>query len=343
MELISIVVPVYNVEMYLNDCIESLINQSYKNIEIILVNDGSTDTSKSICEKYVNIDSRIRVINKENQGLGLARNTGIEYCNGEYVTFIDSDDYADVDLIKNLYEGIKNNNADTCIGGFKRVTDSGNIIYTEKYRSKIYLGDEVKCQLFNRMLGSSPYESDAIRMSVWNVLYSTKIIRENNIKFPSEREYISEDIIFDSEYYRYSSKVAVVSSTAYNYRVNNNSLTMKYKRDRFEKVTFLYKELYNKLNVYKYASDSIVRLQRQYFVNVRSCIAQEKIKISGLSRRKSIKNIKNICNNSELQEVINTYPVYKLKIKQKFFLIMVKYKLSICLYLCSELKILKNT
>ena len=102
MKLISIVVPVYNVEKYLKKCVLSLINQTYKNIEIILVNDGSTDGSGELCKKLSSLDKRIKIVNKKNQGLGLARNTGLEYVTGEFVTFIDSDDYADEKLIEDF-------------------------------------------------------------------------------------------------------------------------------------------------------------------------------------------------------------------------------------------------
>ena len=101
---ISIIVPIYNVEKYLERCINSLINQTYKNIEIILVNDGSTDNSLIICEKYKNIDSRIILVNKENGGLSDARNVGIDNSSGNYITFIDSDDYIDDDYVYTLYK-----------------------------------------------------------------------------------------------------------------------------------------------------------------------------------------------------------------------------------------------
>ena len=106
MDLITIIVPVYNVEKYIRECIDSLINQTYKNLEIILVDDGSKDKSGEICENYANADSRVKVIHKENEGLGFARNTGLTVAQGKFVTFIDSDDVADVDLVERLLKGI---------------------------------------------------------------------------------------------------------------------------------------------------------------------------------------------------------------------------------------------
>lgn len=332
MELISIIVPVYNVERYLEQCIESLVNQTYKNLEIILVNDGSTDSSGSLCEKLAKTDKRIRVIHKNNEGLGFARNTGMEVMNGKYVTFIDSDDYADSNLIELLYTNLKNENADTCIGGFKRVKNSGEVIFKEQYDRVVYSDGEVKNNLLIKMLGSSPEKSDAIRMSVWNVIYSADIIRNSNLKFPSERELISEDIIFDVKYYQGSKRVVVIDSLAYNYRINEESLTRKYKSDRFEKCKILYEELKNQVNKIYDDDMAILRVQRQFFVNIRECIKQENTKISHKNIKEAISNIEYICKDDVIQDIIADYPVKKLNIKQRLFLYLIKYKLSSLLY-----------
>lgn len=340
MDLISIIVPVYNVEKYLEECIVSLVNQTYKNIEIIIVNDGSTDSSSELCEKLAKYDNRIKVIHKKNAGLGLARNTGLEYVKGKYVTFIDSDDFADIDLVEKLYNGIVSDNADTCIGGFKRVNDDGNILYEEVYESITYSENQVVENLLLRMLGSSPKKSDAIRMSVWNVLFSVEIIKNNNLEFCSERKYISEDLIFDIDYYQHSNKVSVINSSAYNYRVNNNSLTMKYRDDKFIKCKFMYNEVCTKIKEYSLRTEAILRLQRQYFVNIRTCISQENIKISRLSYKDAIKNIKLICNDKQLQIIIKEYPKDKVGIKQSVFLALIRLKMSRLLYLSSIIGIL---
>ena len=115
MDLISIIVPVYGVEAYIVECIESLINQSYKNIEILLIDDQSPDKCPEICEKYAEIDKRIKVIHKENGGAGSARNVGLRNYRGEYVCFVDGDDYVDENYIQVLYDAISKNNADIAV------------------------------------------------------------------------------------------------------------------------------------------------------------------------------------------------------------------------------------
>ena len=126
-DLISIIVPIYNVEKYLTECVDSIIKQTYKNLEIILVDDGSTDHSKDICDQYVKIDTRIRVIHKVNGGLSSARNAGIDIANGNYYMFIDSDDYIKEDMVELLYSVMIENQCDMTICNIIRFYDNGDV------------------------------------------------------------------------------------------------------------------------------------------------------------------------------------------------------------------------
>ncbi len=334
MDLITIIVPVYNVEKYLNECVDSLLNQTYKNIEIILVDDGSKDESGKICDAYVLLDNRIKVIHKQNEGLGFARNTGLQVARGKFVTFIDSDDKADIDLIEKLYSGICLSDSDTCIGGFKRISKEGSVCFEEKYDETIFDGEEVYNELFARMLGSAPDKHDAVRMSVWNVMYSMDIIQKYNIKFPSERKLISEDIIWDSEYYKFAKRVVVINSTAYNYRITPGSLTQKYKSDMLEKICVLYNVMYSKIAGDK---SKISRLQRQFFVNLRACIKQEQYDISNKSNTEIKEAIKKIVDNEVVHTVSKEYLQVICQKKQKIFVWAVRYKCVTLLYLINKI------
>lgn len=337
MELVSIIVPVYNVEQYLRECIQSLVNQTYSNIEIILVDDGSQDTSGKICDELKKEDWRIKVIHKENAGLGYARNSGLDIAQGEYVTFIDSDDVADDTLVESLMQGIHANKADTCIGGFKRITEDGKIAYEEKYEKRTYVGSEVYQGLFARMLGSDVDKHDAIRMSVWNVLYSMKIIKDNDIRFPSERVLISEDIIWDSQYYKYSSSAAIIESTAYKYRITPGSLTQKYKPNKFKMICKLYDILCEKVES---NPNMKMRLQRQFFVNLRDCIHQEKQSVSKCKRKVYIHRVNEILNDDKVRQVVNEYPISKIQFKPRMFILLVKYKLSWIIVMLNDCNII---
>lgn len=333
MELVTIIVPVYNVEKYIYECVDSLIKQTYKNIEIILIDDGSKDKSGTICDNYAASDARIKVIHKQNEGLGFARNTGLKAAQGNFVTFIDSDDKADADLVENLVNGIYEANGDTCIGGFKRISANGVIGFEERYAKAVFEGKNVYNNLFARMLGSAPDKHDAIRMSVWNVMYSMDIVRRHNIEFPSERVFISEDIIWDSEYYKYAKKAIVIDSTAYNYRITPGSLTQKYKPDMLEKICVLYNEMCNRLSGDK---TKITRLQRQFFVNLKACIKQENSSVSHKSNVEIKTAIKEIVNSCVVHTVSGEYLRVIHQRKQKMFVWAVRYKCVTLLYLLNK-------
>ena len=238
MEKISVIVPVYNVESYLERCINSLLNQTYSNLEIILIDDGSTDRSGQICDQYKNRDEFV-VIHKENAGLGMARNTGLDVATGKYIIFVDSDDYIDNNMIQSLYEEIQKTSSDTCIGGFKRVYANHSDVFKTELPKKEYIGQEVCTELLPIMFGRVE-GLPSVEMSVWKVMFSNDIIQKNQLRFPSEREFISEDIIFDTEYYPLSQKVCISPTVGYNYCDNEDSLTTRYNKERFNKQVILY-------------------------------------------------------------------------------------------------------
>ena len=141
-ELISVVVPIYKVEKFLPTCIESIIRQSYRNLELILVDDGSPDSCPSICEKYKQVDSRIKVIHKKNGGLSDARNAGLKIAEGKWITFIDSDDYVGINFLEKLYSSATSVGAEISLCDYKAVIDDTGI---EKEETNIEVFDNVKC------------------------------------------------------------------------------------------------------------------------------------------------------------------------------------------------------
>lgn len=337
---VSIIIPVYNVESYLEQCVTSLVNQTYQNIEIILVDDGSKDKSGFICEKLAEKDCRITVIHKENAGLGFARNTGLDLASGEYVTFIDSDDFVEKDLIQNLMEGLKKFSADTCVGGYRRVSASGKELYKEQYELRTYCGEQVYQEFFLRMLGSAPDKHDSIKMSVWNSLYSMDLIKKNNIRFFSERVMISEDVIFNSDYYKYAKCVSVINSVSYCYRITEGSVTNKYKPDRTEMVCLLYEEMERRISGKFKTEEAIYRLQKQFFINIRMCISQEMSKSSNKNIVMIINSIRHICEMETVERVAASYPIHSLKWKARIFALLIKYKAAKTLTCLAEMNVM---
>lgn len=210
-KLISVIIPVYNVQEYLIKCIESVINQTYENLEIIIVDDGSTDKSTEICDKVKKNDSRIRVIHKENGGLSDARNVGIDNANGEYISFIDSDDYVDNNYIELLYNAIKQYDADMSIASH-RVIYEKNII--DRSTGKEFCAEPI--EILKMLL----YDN-GIDTSAWGKLYKKSLF--NEIRFPKGRFF--EDSATTYMLIDKSKKIGVCSKPIYNYVIRNNSIS----------------------------------------------------------------------------------------------------------------------
>lgn len=338
--LVSVIVPVFNVEKYLKQCLDSLINQTYKNIEVIMVDDGSTDTSGEICDDYEKKYVNFKVVHKENAGLGMARNTGLEFANGEFVTFLDSDDYLESDCIEVLYTSLLNQNVDMCKGGFKRTLDSGEIILDRKYDNEIYAGNSAKLELLPRMIGSSPTGHDSIEMCVCGALYRSSLIKQNNLKFPSERELISEDLVFNLEYMQYANGACTIERTGYNYRINLQSLTTSYRADRFEACRHFYLVMKEKLLTLGYNENVLLRLDKMLFIYLRMCFKQLNTDICGLTNQESIHKIKEICNDNVVRDSINSYPIRMLGFKQALFIYLIKAKLARTIHFIFEKNII---
>lgn len=336
--LVSVIIPVYNVEKYLKICVESVINQTYKNIEIILIDDGSKDLSGKICDEFKLIDDRIIVIHKANEGLGLTRNVGIDIAKGSYIVFVDSDDFVSSTMIEDLINSAYINKCDTVKDGCHRVDEKGNYLYSIEIEESVFKDKSIVTEMLPRMVGSSPSKKDSIIMSAWNVLYSMEIINKYNLKFESERKYISEDIIFNLSYFKYSKGTALINKCNYKYRTNGKSLTGSYKKDRFELSKILFekeKEMLNELGIFNITEQ---RWIRNFFTYILTCIKQEDVNISNLEFNQAIENIKCICNDSYVKDLIEKFPINKLGLKQRVFIYLIKYKYAKLLYFATKLQ-----
>ena len=213
--LISVIVPVYNVGEYLSRCVDSILKQTYSNLEIILVDDGSTDDSGHICDTYIPRDSRIRVIHKKNGGLSSARNAGIEKAKGEYLSFIDSDDYIHPEFYERLYTAIMENDADVAVCNFKQVAHGTETDTGERKVSKFVGKQSIMDNFYNSNCAAS--------VVAWNKLYKRSVFGQLRYKpgIIHEDEELTYRIL-------YSSNCAVyLSDTLYYYYVRENSITMK--------------------------------------------------------------------------------------------------------------------
>lgn len=217
--MISVVVPVYNVEQYLERCIKSLSEQTYKDVEIILVDDGATDNSGRICDEWGLKDSRIVVIHQENKGLSGARNTGMEKASGEYLLFVDSDDFVEKDYVLKMAEEAVNNHSDIVFCNYRFVDESGEKIFNNNYSSfyseKILDGNDV-LELFEDKSFKTFFDV------CWNKLYRRELFE--NVKFP-EGISVIEDISVMPLIYHKAKRVSFVEEVLYNYVLRDGSLS----------------------------------------------------------------------------------------------------------------------
>lgn len=318
---ISIIVPVYNTERYLDRCMKSLVGQTLQELEIILVDDGSQAVCAEKCDQWGRKDERIHVIHKKNQGLGFARNTGIQAAYGRYLLFIDSDDYVEKEMCHALYETAEREAADIVVSGYQKIYRNGEReICSNEGIPEILEGEQVNSILLANMLGAPPDHAsdDYIGMSVWKNLYRRQTVMEHQIRFPSEREYISEDIIFHIYYLRHVRKAAVLHDAFYCYCQNGDSLTTTYKKERFAMVKKLYlheEKLLKEMGAYEAGK---LQLMRTFIANARVCIMQEAAHGRKVHRlREARRKIRECCRDGTMQRVLREYPYGRLPVLQR--------------------------
>ena len=213
--MVSILVAIYNKEMEISQCIKSLINQSYDNLEIILINDGSTDSTKEICKKFSEKDNRIELINKKNEGLEMARRTGLEYATGEYVMFVDGDDWLPKNAVEVLLNAIKKENADVCFGKGKRVIDKYGLIKKETkqdiYNNIVINKNEFKEKYYESFCGWGGFP-----ICLWGKLYKKSLLDSCDIK--SVGITLGEDLCFNLQVLPKAQKIVSTPETVYFYR-----------------------------------------------------------------------------------------------------------------------------
>lgn len=313
MELISVIIPVYNVEPYLYRCVNSVRNQTYENLEIILVDDGSPDRCPQMCDDLQKMDSRIKVIHKENGGLGLARNSGLDATTGAYVTFIDSDDWISQHHIENLYNAMRQNGADMAIGAYTSVSATGEKVeYPLKLNSEVYEFDSIISDLLLPLVGpdvSFPKDVQFSSSSCMN-LYRMGVICENSLRFRSERIAVAEDMFFNVDFLMHANRVVLTSETGYFYYENPGSISRKYDPKRFERTIRFYDTLKSQMHEYDLVKRAVYRVERTFLMKIR--VAIRHLIMSELPIADKIAELRIMLNNPLVQQVVHDYPIYSM-------------------------------
>lgn len=330
MDKISIVVPIYNAEKFLDKCIQSVLNQSYQNFELILVNDGSTDNSLRIIEKY-NKEERIKLINKKNTGVSDTRNIGIENATGNLMTFLDSDDYFDENYLYEMVTELNKHNCELVISGLTYRDENYRFIKKQLYTNKttkIVLNDIIK-EMVNTLYFSSCYK----------MLFKKNILEEKQIRFNTNLKY-GEDTLFAYNLLKNCNSIFYINSTGYNYVQNSSSV--------------LHKKDLN--SIIKYMDDSVFLLsefkkevEEQYIIPNR-VLTKYNISLKKLCTNNEITFIKFKEINSNLIEkynLFNNVEIDKIKYESRINLFLIKLltKKHLILYYClvKVMKMISNT
>lgn len=313
-DLITVIVPVYNVEKYLEDCIKSIINQTYANIEIILVDDGSTDGSLNICKQYATEDSRITIIQQENYGVSCARNKGIEIAKGNYITFVDSDDWIETEFVETLYNETKEKEADVVICGYNRVIGEN--------KEKIHF--EGKKHDFN----SNDYFIKVLNPQTGFGFCHMKLIKRkciDKVRF-DEGLTVGEDALFNMEIAKNINKAILIEKRLYNYRINENSVVKKFDNNYAQK----YLRFIQKIQSYIFQDkDKMDEIKVNYY----NCVAYHVLLIAvnycyhPNNKGNTRKTLKEVCNIKEFKEGIEKSNYENLTLTRKIALLTIKYKL----------------
>ena len=333
--LVSIIIPVYNAEKYLKNCVDSVLKQTYSDIEVILVNDGSVDLSGQICDEYSKKDNRVRVIHTENGGVSVARNIGIDASKGDLIAFVDADDYISKTMIEKLYNELGENDFSVC-----------RFVHEHEDKSVLYHEDNLE------LLASKPYDfsyimvdryskerdgkiiTDKIFGSVWRILFKKDIIQKNNVRFLKGVK-IAEDRLFLLEYCSYCNSAGFVDEYLYHYRADvfgaATAVFNKYQSKLYESQKILVEKQIELINRNQMLNCS----EKEKLIAFLKCKVCYTVTLNEIlyNNDDSVKVLKTIFKDKFYSKALKLkyfgymHWFYNVSVKTLFFYIMIKFKM----------------
>lgn len=264
--MISIIVPIYKIEKYINECIESILSQTYKDIEVILVDDGSPDNCPSICDEYANKDSRVKVIHKKNGGLMSARQAGLRAATGEYVTFVDGDDWIEPDMYEKFAEKIEKYHPDMLLCEFIFAYSDRDEKSSQNLSKDYFTKPEMETEIFPYMLFKDRFYNFGINPCCWSKVFKKELL-EKNLYTVTPKIRIGEDAAFTYPCLLDANDVAYISDYLYHYRINEQSMTKSYDNNMEDSILIPYRILKDKFSDYDYGLKEQLNYYLLYLVN----------------------------------------------------------------------------
>lgn len=316
---LSVIIPVYKTEKTLNRCVTSVAGQTFRDIEIILVDDGSPDNCPALCDEWGKKDGRIKVVHKKNEGLGFARNSGMAVATGRYITFVDSDDYIDETAYEKAFSSA-DGDEDAIRFFYLRENEKGEDLTPQKVsplKAGSYSDKDVKEKILFPLFGLLPEDDGNAYVSpaTWCHIYRAETIKNGGLEFQSERQFISEDLLFNVRFTATAKKILVLEDKFYHYTVNGSSLTQTYRKDRFERLVSVCEKLKKIADDYGVKKEVAIRIDRTLVSYARRCVKLEFL--TNPDKKAVKKNVKEICFSNALKSVFARYPAYKLPFKYR--------------------------
>ena len=323
---LSIIVPVYKVEEYLDICVVSIVKQTLRDIEIILIDDDSPDNCPSLCDEWARRDQRIKVIHKKNGGLGLARNSGLDIATGEYVTFVDSDDYISANTYQYLLDKYDKSCPDVIYYQFVKFNHQSHPTPIFIGNGKVLRSDDLDRLKLDIIAAESKIKSERIiRCSACTSIYRREIIEKNGLRFHSERELVSEDMIFNLDFLTVASKVCIDDSVLYFYRENPKSLTHSIDLKKLSRFDYFDRYLRENLNRWGLGKEAHIRISRLLISTYRDTLTSILVSKQDLKNKNEF--FKMATDSDRLKYAMSTYPWKHFGLYQKVYFIAMRYKL----------------
>ena len=323
--LLSIIIPVYNVESYLPRCAESVFSQMTNECEVIFVDDGSTDDSGRICDNYASSTANVSVVHKKNGGLSSARNVGMKSASGQYLLFVDSDDYLLWNAIDDLLSIIVSYAPDIIKFDYTRILGDEGTDVSSPLKDGLYSSESELKDLLHRSLR----DEHSMILSAWSHVYNSRFIESNNLLFVSEREIGSEDYLFNLQAYLYASSIYHINRCLYAYVARDGSLTEIYRPKLYKQYTDLYKRImssFQRKDEYGLFSNDILHF---YIWLVYAPVLQQELAIGG---KENIRRVRRVLRSHDFHDALEQYDSSTLSLKQKFLCSVMKHRLWIVLY-----------
>uniref|UniRef100_A0A832G255 Glycosyltransferase family 2 protein n=1 Tax=Ignavibacterium album TaxID=591197 RepID=A0A832G255_9BACT len=337
--LVSIIVPVYNAEAYLEQCINSLVNQTYKNLEIILVNDGSTDKSQNIIELFASQDQRIKVICKNNEGLSFARNNGIEAATGKYLVFLDSDDWLELNTIEIALNDMIHHSCDLVMWQMIKEYKDFSVKVEGPFKEDRIFTNETMSELYKRAFGPTgnqlkePQLIDSF-LSAWGKLYNSDLINKYNISFIDTKSIGSEDILFNIHYLHYCKRVKYLHKHLIHYRKTETaSITKSHGSTLYPRFLNLFDYLFSEIRIKKLDESFFIALNNRIAISMMNIGLSEVSPRNTIPSKNKIINIKRYLNDPLYVNAYSKLDFKYFPIHWAFFFILCKRKNAIGVFL----------